>query len=95
MDIDKAQWASLEFDAYITQAKKFYRNVFYVNSICDEEKSPAYGGAFAVLNNKLNASLDQGKEDILVVSLPVPPECPQSLQVKLRPTDPAGQDRLP
>jgi hypothetical protein len=41
--------------------------IFYINSICEDEKPHAYGGAFAVINNELRALLDQGKEEILVV----------------------------
>jgi N-carbamoylputrescine amidase len=67
VDIDKKQWESLEFDEYIKQAKKIHKNIFYINSICDEQKSLSYGGAFAIINNELSASLDQGKEDILII----------------------------
>jgi predicted amidohydrolase len=67
VDIDKDRWKLLEFDEYIKQAKKICKNIFFVNSICDEQKFLAYGGAFAIINNELKASLDQGKEEILVV----------------------------
>jgi N-carbamoylputrescine amidase len=67
VDIDKNQWETIEFNEYIKQAKKICKNIFYVNSICDEQKSLAYGGAFAIINNELSAVLDQGKENILMI----------------------------
>jgi len=63
---DKNEWAN-EISQYINQSKKVCKNIFYVNSICNEKKSLAYGGAFAVINNELIALLDQEKEDILVI----------------------------
>jgi N-carbamoylputrescine amidase len=65
---DKNQWLNSELNNYIEQSKKIGKNVFYINSICEEEESHAYGGAFAVINNELRALLDQGKEEILVVN---------------------------
>jgi N-carbamoylputrescine amidase len=67
VDIDKKQWEASEFDEYIKQSKSICENVFYVNSICKEKKSLAYGGAFAIINNELKKILVQEKEDILVV----------------------------
>jgi N-carbamoylputrescine amidase len=67
VDYNRLDWETSVFGEYTEQAKKICKNMFYVNSICHEEKSLAHGGAFAVINNELNASLDLGKEDILVV----------------------------
>jgi N-carbamoylputrescine amidase len=64
---DKNQWETSEFDEYIKRSKAICKNVFYVNSICEEKRSLAYGGAFAIIDNELERSLNQGKEDILVV----------------------------
>jgi N-carbamoylputrescine amidase len=67
VDWDIKQWEDKEFYSYIEQSKKICKNIFYVNSICEEEKSLAYGGAFALINNSLASSMEQGKEDILIV----------------------------
>jgi N-carbamoylputrescine amidase len=67
VDIGRVEWETSELNEYIEQSKKIHRNIFYVNSICKEQKSLAHGGAFAVIDNKLNRLLDQGKEEILVI----------------------------
>ena len=64
---DKKTWEKEELNIYIEQAKKINKNILLVNSICVEEKSIAYGGAFAVKNNKLIASMEQEKEDLLII----------------------------
>jgi N-carbamoylputrescine amidase len=61
----KDEWIKTEFSEYATQAKIICRNIFFVNSICEEEKSPAHGGCFAIIENELKSALDMGKEDIL------------------------------
>ena len=65
---NKSQWEASTFSEYVEQSKKICKNIFYVNSICKEKKSLAYGGAFAIINNKIVASLDQNKEEILIVN---------------------------
>jgi hypothetical protein len=60
---------SSEFNEYVEQSKKINRNIVYVNSICEDEgKSRAWGGAFAVVNNRLKAFLGQETEGLLTVN---------------------------
>jgi N-carbamoylputrescine amidase len=61
----KEEWIKTQFSEYITQAKTICKNIFFVNSICEEEKSPANGACFAVIENELRYSLDMGKEEML------------------------------
>ena len=67
VDIGRIQWETSELNEYIEQSKKINKNVFYINSICKEQKSLAHGGAFAVIDNKLNRLLEQDREEILVI----------------------------
>ena len=50
---------------YFKKAKTISNNIFFINSICKEEKCLAYGGAFAIINNKLKYELKWGEEGIL------------------------------
>jgi len=63
----RTDWEENEINLYIEHIKKRCRNVFFVNSICDEEISKAIGGASAIIENKLYSILDFNKEDILIV----------------------------
>jgi N-carbamoylputrescine amidase len=64
---NKNQWETSVFNNYVEQSKNISKNIFFVNSICKEEKSLSYGGAFAIIDNKIVASLELEQEDILVV----------------------------
>ena len=46
-------WESQKFEAYVAQAKNLSETVFFVNSICKEEISQAYGGAFSMISGLL------------------------------------------
>ena len=64
---DKNEWTAEEFNSYIDQSRKICKNIVFINSICEDEESSVYCGSFAVINNELIASTEQGKEDILIV----------------------------
>jgi hypothetical protein len=58
-------WEKSEFIEYVEKAKSLSRNVFFVNSICKEEKSLSHGGAFALIDNTLKYKLNMDEEGIL------------------------------
>jgi len=64
---DKNEWTEEEYNDYIKQSKKICKNIFFVNSICEDEESLAYCSSFAIINKKLIASIEQGKENILII----------------------------
>jgi N-carbamoylputrescine amidase len=61
----KNEWEEKEMNEYILRSKRMCKNVFFVNSICKEEKSLAYGGAFAVIENEIKYTFDMKEEGIL------------------------------
>jgi len=65
---NKEQWENIQLNEYIERSKLYCKNIFYVNSNCNDQKYLAFGGAFAVINNKLVASMDMEKEGILVIN---------------------------
>jgi predicted amidohydrolase len=65
---DKNEWTVEEFKNYIEQSKKICKNIFFVNSICEGKESFAYCNSFAIINGKLKASMEQGKEDLLIIN---------------------------
>jgi N-carbamoylputrescine amidase len=69
VDYDKEAWENAAFNEYTAKAKSIANNIVFVNALCSERKSLAYGGAFAVLNGNVVAVLEQGKEEILVIPI--------------------------
>ncbi|MCL2411724.1 MAG: hypothetical protein FWC97_08790 [Treponema sp.] len=63
----RTDWEENEINLYIEHIKSICKNIFFVNSICEEEISKAIGGAFAIVENKLHSILELEKEGMLIV----------------------------
>jgi len=67
--IEKEVWVATEFDEYVERAKSLAKNVFFVNSICRDEKAVGHGGAFAVINGELKHQQILDKAGILTLGI--------------------------
>ena len=65
----KSEWEYFEGEytrlEFVKQATKISNNIFFVNSICKEDKCLAYGGAFAIINGELKYTKEMEEEGIL------------------------------
>ena len=64
-----AFWEQEEFAAYVNHAKTFAPNVFFLNSICNDEGSKASGGAFAIIDGQLKHEKSMGEVGLLTFEI--------------------------
>jgi len=65
----KEIWITEEFNEYVKQSKTFAPNVFFINSICHDEESIAYGVAFGIVDGELKYHKNVDESGILICEI--------------------------